>query len=61
MRLPLSWLEAFVRIEVGLDEICRRLTMAGLEVESIDRIDPALKIKSKIGTPVPGASQCRIF
>jgi len=41
MRLPLSWLEEFVRIEAGLNEICRRLTMAGLEVESIDRIDPA--------------------
>jgi len=36
MRLPLSWLEEFVRIEAGLNEICRRLTMAGL-----DRIDPA--------------------
>ena len=40
MRLPLSWLEEFVRIEAGIDEICRRLTMAGLEVESIDHIDP---------------------
>jgi hypothetical protein len=53
MRLPLSWLEEFVRIEVGLDEICRRLTMAGLEVESIDRIDSALKIKSKMEHQFP--------
>ena len=40
MRLPLSWLKEFVTIEAELDEICRRLTMAGLEVESIDHIDP---------------------
>ena len=41
MRLPLSWLKEFVTIEAELDEMCLRLTMAGLEVESIDPIDTA--------------------
>src|SRR5271155_1651331 len=40
MKLPLSWLKEFVAIDAGLDELCRRLTMAGLEVESVDRIAP---------------------
>ena len=40
MKLPLSWLKEFVTIDASLDELCRRLTMAGLEVESIDHIAP---------------------
>ncbi len=38
MRLPLSWLREFVTVEANTEELCRRLTMAGLEVESLDRI-----------------------
>ena len=41
MKLPLSWLKDFVTIEASLDELGRRLTMAGLEVESVDRGAPA--------------------
>jgi phenylalanyl-tRNA synthetase beta chain len=40
MKLPLSWLREFVTVEAGTEELCRRLTMAGLEVESIDHIAP---------------------
>jgi phenylalanyl-tRNA synthetase beta chain len=40
MKLPLSWLKEFVTIDASLDELCRRLTMAGLEVESVDHIAP---------------------
>lgn len=40
MRVPLSWLKEFVALEAELEELCRRLTMAGLEVESLDRIAP---------------------
>ena len=29
MKLPLSWLKEFVTIDASLDELCRRLTMAG--------------------------------
>lgn len=40
MKAPLSWLREFVTIEAEPEELCRRLTMAGLEVERIDRIEP---------------------
>jgi phenylalanyl-tRNA synthetase beta chain len=40
MKLPLSWLKEFVTVDPSLDELCRRLTMAGLEVESVDHIAP---------------------
>jgi phenylalanyl-tRNA synthetase beta chain len=41
MKLPLSWLKKFVTVEAGLDELCQRLTVAGLEVENIEKIDPS--------------------
>ncbi len=40
MKLPLSWLKEFVTIEADLDELSRRLTMAGLEVENVEHIAP---------------------
>ncbi|HVC43647.1 MAG TPA: phenylalanine--tRNA ligase subunit beta [Candidatus Binataceae bacterium] len=40
MKLPLSWLAEFVTLEAPLEELCRRLTMAGLEVENVERIAP---------------------
>ncbi|HJM54199.1 MAG TPA: phenylalanine--tRNA ligase subunit beta [Dehalococcoidia bacterium] len=36
MKVPISWLEEYVRITVPLDDLAHRLTMAGTEVESID-------------------------
>ncbi|KAB8143837.1 phenylalanine--tRNA ligase subunit beta [Chloroflexia bacterium SDU3-3] len=36
MRVPLSWLKAFVDIDVPVEELAHRLTMAGLEVEGIE-------------------------
>ena len=38
MKVPLSWLREHVDITVPLAELADRLTMAGLEVEGIDRI-----------------------
>jgi len=35
MKLPLSWLSEFVAFDAALEELCRRLTLAGLEVEDI--------------------------
>ncbi|MGZ6175794.1 MAG: phenylalanine--tRNA ligase beta subunit-related protein, partial [Candidatus Binataceae bacterium] len=40
MKLPLSWLAEFVTLEADVDELCRRLTLAGLEVESVERAAP---------------------
>jgi len=38
MRVPLSWLEEFVAVEASLKELERILTMAGLEVEAMEKI-----------------------
>jgi phenylalanyl-tRNA synthetase beta chain len=40
MKLPLSWLREFVAVEADTEELCRRLTMAGLEVETLEQIVP---------------------
>jgi len=37
MKVPVSWLSEYVDIDIGLDELSHRLTMAGNEVGSIDR------------------------
>ncbi len=38
MKVPVSWLQEYVDIEVPLDELAERLTLAGLEVAAIERI-----------------------
>ena len=37
MRVPLPWLERYVATGVGVEELAHRLSMAGAEVESIER------------------------
>jgi phenylalanyl-tRNA synthetase beta chain len=41
MKLPLSWLGEFVTVAADTGELCRRLTMAGLEVEAVEPIAPS--------------------
>lgn len=43
MKVPLSWLKDFVDIQVPVEDLARKLTLAGLEVESI----------RYVGLPVP--------
>ncbi|MEM7131355.1 MAG: phenylalanine--tRNA ligase subunit beta [Chloroflexota bacterium] len=38
MLIPLSWLQEYVSIDLSTDELAEKLTLAGLEVESIQRI-----------------------
>ena len=38
MKLPLSWLNEYIKFEKSFDEISENLTMIGNEVESIDQI-----------------------
>jgi phenylalanyl-tRNA synthetase beta chain len=40
MKLALSWLGEFVPLEADVDELCTRLTLAGLEVESVEKLAP---------------------
>jgi len=44
MKLPFSWLKDFVDIDISLEDLARKLTMAGLEVEEIHYV----------GLPLPG-------
>lgn len=38
MLVPLSWLKEYVDITLPLDELCERLTLAGLEVGAVERV-----------------------
>lgn len=37
MRVPLRWLQEYVRIDLPPEELAERLTLAGLEVTAIER------------------------
>ena len=37
MKIPLNWLREYIDLEVGVDELCDKMTMLGLEIESVDR------------------------
>ncbi|HZB94881.1 MAG TPA: phenylalanine--tRNA ligase subunit beta [Herpetosiphonaceae bacterium] len=38
MRVPLSWLREFVDVQLSVEELAERLTLAGLEVSAIDYV-----------------------
>lgn len=67
MRVLLNWVKEFVGLEAGDDEIARRLTLSGLEVEEQDRLDRGLdnvvvgEVRER--TPIEGTklSVCRVF
>ena len=48
MKVPLEWLREFVPIRHRPDELARRLTMAGLEVTGIDRVENELVLDLEI-------------
>jgi phenylalanyl-tRNA synthetase beta chain len=41
MKVPLNWLKEFIRIDIDAEELSHKLTMRGLEVESLESIRPA--------------------
>lgn len=41
MRVPLSWLREYVKVDLSVDDLSERLTLGGLEVGAIDRIGEA--------------------
>ncbi|MDW8290638.1 MAG: phenylalanine--tRNA ligase subunit beta [Armatimonadota bacterium] len=47
MRVPIEWLKEYVQVQASPEELAHRLTMAGLEVEAIERGDgePVLNVK----------------
>ncbi len=43
MKIPYGWLKEFVVLDIQPHELARRLTMKGLEVESVEEINPRFK------------------
>jgi phenylalanyl-tRNA synthetase beta chain len=67
MRVLMGWLRELVDLPEATEEVARRLTAAGLEVEAVDRLDAGLdqvvvgEVKER--TPIEGTklSVCRVF
>ena len=38
MKVPLSWLKAYVDVNVSVDELAHRLTMAGVESGGVEQL-----------------------
>jgi len=63
MKVPVSWLSEYVDIEISLDDLAHRLTMAGNEVESIERtgwIDNVVVGRVESVRPHPDADRLRL-
>ena len=43
MQVSLKWLKDYVDVDLPPEELAERLTMAGLEVDSLRRIEPAFQ------------------
>ena len=43
MKISLKWLKDYVQLPDSVDELAKRLTMAGLEIEGIDRPGEGLR------------------
>jgi phenylalanyl-tRNA synthetase beta chain len=50
MKLPLSWIKDYVDIEMSVEELARRMTLAGLEVEELHYV----------GYPLPTGDERRV-
>jgi hypothetical protein len=42
VKVPFEWLQEFVVIDIDPHELAKRLTLRGLEVESLEKISPSL-------------------
>jgi phenylalanyl-tRNA synthetase beta chain len=52
MKIPLSWLKDFVKVELPVEELARRLTLAGIEVEALHFV--GLPLPEGTGMPASG-------
>ena len=55
MKFTRSWLEEYIDISVSTDDLCHQLTMAGLEVDEIIKIDNDFLIDVDL---TPNRSDC---
>ena len=56
MKIPLSWLNEFVDVQIPLTELAHRLTLAGLEVEGIQVVGHSLPQGDRLNFKVEGLS-----
>jgi phenylalanyl-tRNA synthetase beta chain len=64
MKFTLSWLKDHIETDASLDEICERLTMIGLEVESVDdkaSLKPFVIAKVLSAEKHPDADKLRVL
>ena len=43
MKVSLNWLKRYVDIDVSVEELCRRMTMAGFEVDGVENLADAMR------------------
>jgi len=63
MKVPVSWLSEYVDIDISLDDLTHRLTMAGNEVDSIERtgwIDNVVVGHVQAVRPHPNADRLKV-
>ena len=67
MRVLMGWLRELVDLPEATDEVARRLTAAGLEVEAVERLDAGLshvvvgEVRERTPIPETKLSVCRVF
>ena len=37
MKIPLNWLKEYIDLDVSVEDLCEKMTMLGLEIESVER------------------------
>ena len=63
MKVSVNWLKTLVDIDLSIDELAHKLTMAGLEVEEINPIPPYSQVvvaEIKTVSPHPNADKLRV-
>jgi phenylalanyl-tRNA synthetase beta chain len=64
MRVPISWLKQYVDIVLPVEELAERLTLAGMEIDTIDRIgdwwDPTTLIVGQVVAVAPHPNADRL-
>ena len=53
MKIPLSWLKDYVDIKEGAQELAHKITMAGLEIENIEKVDSDFVFEAEVTTNRP--------
>jgi len=59
MRVPLSWIKDFVKITISPEELARKLTFAGLEVEEIEYVGLPMPENAAEGSTRSGGRSSR--